>query len=65
MKQGLPEFVIDFKHYFTLPTDEVYIRLQLETKRRCFLLSQYLEHLSDRFFFYQNRVVLDKEHKSE
>lgn len=62
--EGLPELGIDFKRYFTVPTDEVYRRLEGEAHRRCRLLSPYLQHLSTRFCFYQFRVALPREHKS-
>jgi hypothetical protein len=64
--QGLPELGIDFKRYFTIPTEEVYHRLRMaETKRRCRLISPYLEHLSTRFCYFQFRVALPEEHFSE
>ena len=62
---GLPEVGIDFKRYFTLPTDEVYAQLQKTTRRRCRLLSPFLEHLSTRFAHYLCRVALPVEHMSE
>lgn len=64
--QGLPELAMDFKRYFTIPADELYIRLQhSEAKRRCRLLSPYLEHFTTRFFYFQYRVALPSEHFSE
>ena len=64
--QGLPELGLDFKRYFTVPTDEVYRRVELsEAQRRCFLASPYLEHLSSRFAFYLSRVALPEDHLSE
>jgi hypothetical protein len=64
--EGLAELAIDFKRYFTLPTDEVYKRIEIgETKRRCVLISPYLEHLSRRFAFYLSRVALPLDHASE
>jgi hypothetical protein len=65
LAQGLPELAIDFKRYFTIPTDEVYHRLQLGTERRCCLRSPYLEHLCTRFRNYQSRVALPEEHFSQ
>ena len=44
--EGLPELGIDFKRYFTIPTDEIYFRIKADAKRRCRLVSPYLEHLS-------------------
>jgi hypothetical protein len=64
--EGLPELAIDFKRYFTLPTAEVYRRVELgEAVRRCVLLSPYLEHLSTRFANYLCRVALPLDHASE
>ena len=65
LKEGLPELGIDFKRFFTIPTDEVYFRIATEAKRRCILGSPYLEHLSSRFGFYLSRVALPEEHFSE
>jgi hypothetical protein len=63
---GIPELVIDFKSYFTLPTEEVYTFLEKEkVKRHCGLNSPYLEHLISRFCFYQSRVALEPGHISE
>lgn len=64
LDQGLPEMGIDFKRYFTLPTEEVYRRLQKTARRRCRLASPYLEHLSTRFCYYQFRVALPLDHLS-
>lgn len=63
--EGLPELGIDFKRYFTIPTDEVYFHVAAKAKRRCVLRSPYLEHLSSRFAFYLSRVALPEEHFSE
>jgi len=64
--EGLPELSADFKRYFTLPTDEIYRRIELGmTRRRTVLCTPYLEHLSSRFAFYLSRVGLPREHVSE
>jgi hypothetical protein len=63
--QGLPELGIDFKRYFTIPTEEVYHWLTLDARRRCRLVSPYLEHFSNRFYYYQGRIALPAEHRSE
>lgn len=64
--QQLPELVIDFKRYFTVPTDVLYRRIELgESARRCVLVSPYLEHLSGRFAHYLSRVALPSDHVSE
>jgi hypothetical protein len=66
LNEELPELVIDFKRYFTLPTDELYRRIELgEAQRRCVLLSPYMEHLSSRFAYYLSRVGLPTDHLSE
>jgi hypothetical protein len=64
--QGLPELAVDFKRYFTIPTNEVYFQLHHgETERRTRLLSPYLEHFSTRFAYFQSRVALPEDHFSE
>jgi hypothetical protein len=63
--EGLPELGIDFKRYFSIPTDEAYYRLKAEAKRRCRLVGPYLLHFSSRFNYFQNRVALPAEHRSE
>ncbi|MHB1426293.1 MAG: hypothetical protein ACYC3I_24270 [Gemmataceae bacterium] len=66
LQQGLPELGIDFKHYFTIPTDEIYKRIEMkEANRRCVLVSPYLEHLSSRFAYFLSRVALPQDHFSE
>jgi hypothetical protein len=63
---GMPELGIDFKRYFTIPTDEVYKRIEIgKAKRRCALVSPYLEHLSSRFAYFLSRVALPENHFSE
>ncbi len=62
---GLPELALDFKRYFTIPTDEVYYRIEIgEAKRRCRLVSPYLEHLTSRFNYFQSRIALPEDHTS-
>jgi hypothetical protein len=60
--QGLPALGVDFKRFFTIPRDEVYFRLKAEAKRRCYMSSPYMEHLSARFAYYQCRVALPADH---
>ena len=60
---GLPALAIDFKIYFTMPTDEVYARLEHGALRRCVLISPYVEHLAHRFFKFQSRVALPRDHE--
>lgn len=63
--EGLPELTLDFKRYFTLPTDEVYHRINIgEAARRTKLVSPYLEHLSARFAYFAQRVALPNDHAS-
>jgi hypothetical protein len=63
---GLVELVIDFKRYFTIPTREVYRRIERgEAKRRCVLVSPYLEHLTSRFAYFLSRVALPSDHASD
>jgi len=61
--QGLTALALDFKIYFTLPTDEVYVRLHQEIHRRCRLNTPYAEHLAHRFFKFQSRVALPRDHQ--
>lgn len=62
---GLPEMALDFKRCFSIPTGEIYLQLQSQAKRRCRLVSPYLEHLSHRLFHFHARVGLPAEHLSE
>lgn len=65
---GLPEMVIDFKKYFTIPANEVYRQCLLhgpqDAKRRCRLEMPYREHLQGRAAFYMQRVMLPLGHQS-
>lgn len=63
--EGLPELGIDFKRFFAVSTEAVYYQLTGGMKRRCRLLSPYLEHFSTRFCYYQFRVALPADHFSE
>lgn len=66
VKIGLPELCADFKRYFTIPTDELYMRIQLrQIQRRCYLRSPYLEHFCTRFHYFHYRVGLPEDHQSE
>jgi hypothetical protein len=65
LEKGLPELAIDFKRYFTIPTEEVYVRLEFDAACRCRLVSPYLEHLSGRFYAFQSRVALPRDPLSE
>lgn len=64
--EGLPELGVDFKRYFSLPTEEVYSQLRRSSiKRRCRLSSPYREHFATRFYYFQYRVALPEDHFSE
>lgn len=61
--EGISALGIDFKRYFTLPTEEVLERIRRgESKRRAYLDSRYGLHLAMRFFYYQMRVGLPDDH---
>jgi hypothetical protein len=62
LKEGLPPLGIDFKRYFTIPTDELYFQIGSGAKRRCRLISPYREHLSTRFSAFLARVALPLPH---
>jgi len=61
--QGLPSLGVDFKLYFTVPTDELYAQLGSGTRRRTQLNSNYLERFNQRFAGYLSRVALLREHR--
>ena len=62
---GLPELVMAFKRYFTVPTEEVYHRISLgHVLRRSRLRSPYLEHFCGRFHYFNNRIALPEEYES-
>lgn len=63
--EGLPELVADFKRVFSIPTDEVYLRLGLGMRRRALLQSPFLQHLSARFGYYCLRVALPENTPAE
>jgi hypothetical protein len=62
MADGLPDLAVDFKRYFTIPTEEVYAQLRGDARRRTRLLSPYLEHFCSRFTYFQQRVALPEDH---
>jgi len=55
---GLPELIADFKRIFSIPTEELYLRLGLGVRRRAVMDSPFLQHLSARFGYYCLRVAL-------
>jgi hypothetical protein len=61
--QGLPSLGCDFKRFFTVPTDDVYKRIELQQiVRRCYLTTPYAEHLVQRFYNFQSRIPLPENH---
>lgn len=52
------DLAIDFKRVFTVGAQELYFRLEQEVKRRCCLNGPFMQHLSNRFGYYQLRVAL-------
>ena len=64
-KAGLPEMALDFKRCFSIPTPELYLQVKNQAKRRCRLLSPYVEHLSHRLFYFHARIGLPADHFSE
>jgi len=59
--EGLPDLVVDFRQYFSVPTAEAYLCAEA-ARRRCRLETPYAEHLSQRFFAYMGRVALPLDH---
>ena len=59
---GLPSLGLDFKRYFTLPTDVVYEQVTRTARRRSALTATYAAHLSVRFFAFQCRLALPVDH---
>jgi hypothetical protein len=62
---GIAEMTVDFKRCFSIPTAELYLQLKSQSKRRCRLVSPYLEHFSHRLFAFHSRIALPAEHHSE
>ena len=62
--EGIRALGIDFKDFFTLPTDLLYSSIDDgSTLRRCRLLRPYNDHLNSRFAYFQSRVALPTEHR--
>ncbi len=57
--EGLPGLGVDFKRFFTLPTDEVYARLIVEAQRRCVLERVRAIDICHRFAHFHSRVAFD------
>ena len=61
----LPELGMEFKRYFSMPTAEIYHRIEMShTQRRCRLQSPYVEHFCDRFYNFNKRIALPEEYQS-
>jgi hypothetical protein len=58
VEEGLPALVADFKRVFTVPTEELYLRVQQTTRRRSFLNDLFVQDLGCRFGYYCLRVAL-------
>jgi hypothetical protein len=56
--EGLPELVADFKRVFTVPTEELYLRVGRDTRRRSVMQPPYLQNFNVRIGFYSMRVAL-------
>lgn len=63
--EGVGELVLDFKRYFGLLAVDAYEQVAGDARRRCCLVSPYLQHLATRFYYFQYRVALPKDHESE
>jgi hypothetical protein len=62
---GLPELGADFKRYFTIPIEELYLQIRSgRIKRRSVLCTPYCEHFCIRFSQYQSRIGLNRQHIS-
>lgn len=60
---GMPSLGCDFKRFVTIPTDEVYRRIELSpVLRRARLITPFAEHLLHRFGNYQCRIPLPEMH---
>lgn len=64
--EGLPELGLDFKRYFTIPTDVLYAQIEKGMcQRRTVLETPYEQHLTQRFSAYFARVALPQDYESE
>lgn len=62
--EGIRALGIDFKDFFTVPTDILYSSIDDGSiQRRCRLVSPYNDHLNSRFAYFQSRVALPEEHQ--
>ena len=63
--EGLPPLVADFKRIFTIPSEELYLRLTLGCRRRAVLKTPFLQHFAVRFGYYLQRIALPEPHQGE
>jgi hypothetical protein len=57
--EGFPDLAIDFKRVFTIPPDELYLRISNGgILRRAHLAGPFMQDLSNRFGYYHLRVAL-------
>lgn len=62
--EGIRSLGIDFKEFFTLPTDFLYASIVAGlTQRRSVLLQPYNDHLNSRFAYFQSRIGLPEDHR--
>ena len=62
--EGIRSLGIDFKEFFTMPTDFLYSSIDDGlTLRRCRLLRPYSDHLNSRFAYFQSRIGLPEDHQ--
>jgi hypothetical protein len=60
---GLPAIGLDFRRYFTIPTDELYKQMETMTaRRRAVMDSPYAEHFLNRACAFLGRVGLPRDH---
>lgn len=60
---GIPDLCIDFKRYFCVAADDVYWQIaNNQVSRHSQLVSPYSEHLVSRFFYFQSRIGLPRDH---
>ncbi|MDZ4657709.1 MAG: hypothetical protein SH868_09060 [Bythopirellula sp.] len=59
---GYADLAIDFKKFFTVPTEYLYFQLASNAQRRAVLRQPYKVHLSSRFYFFQIRIGLPRNH---
>jgi hypothetical protein len=58
----MPEFIIDFKHFFTVSRHQMYTNL---SKRLCSIEDLFKEKISQRFSFYLSRIGLPENNSEE